>query len=134
MRSQYNVNKSSYMPFKYYYFSTLSLSTLLNLSHHDMTLKIPPLQILGYCIHKYAHTAISTSSLLCSWWPPKCGFRDPKMHSSLFYLGSKIANGSHCLSRALFPTVMEFLNSYQDRTNASMCLRIMLKNNDTAIE
>jgi len=39
-----------------------------------MSLKIPLLQILGYFIHNYAHTAISTTSLLCNWWRHKCGY------------------------------------------------------------
>jgi len=108
MRGQYTVNNSSLIPLKYFYFLTLSLSTKLYLSHYDMSLKIPLLKIVGYFIHKYAHTAISTS-LLSNWWHPKCGFSDPKLHSSFFYLGSKTADRSHCPWTALCDEIFKFL-------------------------
>jgi hypothetical protein len=41
-----------------------------------------------------------------------------------------ISNATACL---IF-TMVEFLKSYQEGTNASMCSGIMLKNNDTSVE
>jgi hypothetical protein len=39
-----------------------------------------------------------------------------------------------CKYKSPVYTAMEFLNSCQDRTNASMCLGIMLKANDTSLD
>ena len=61
-----NVNNSSFIPLKYFYFSTLSLSKMLYLSHPDMSLKIPLLQILGYCVHNYAHVQLFPHPHYCA--------------------------------------------------------------------
>jgi hypothetical protein len=43
-----------------------------------------------------------------------------------------VVNG--CERKSPISTETEFLNLYQDGTNASMCVVIMLKNNGTSVE
>jgi hypothetical protein len=49
----------------------------MTLTHLGTSLKIPSQKKSGSCICNHSPTAISTSSLLWNWWPPKCCFRGP---------------------------------------------------------
>jgi len=72
MRSHYNKYRS-FIPYKYYYFSTYSPSTLMCLSYRGTSWSRNQV-----CIWNHSQTTTSTSSVLWNWRASKCCLNCPK--------------------------------------------------------